>query len=294
MPPADLNLLETFATVVELRSFSDAADKLGVQRSSVSRGIAALEDQLGVQLFARTTRSVAATTAGATLYAKVRPQLSSLQEALRALPEREEAPSGVLRLTAPNDIGATILPDVIAGFVARHPAVTVELSLGNAQVDIITEGFDAAIRAAPAKRKDSSLVSRKLSDLDLQLFASPTYLAAHGTPRKLEDVREHEWVSFRCKPMPAPLPKALKPARVTADDMLFARGACVAGLGLTLLPSFTARDDVAAGRLVRVLPKVELGKGALYFVHAPTQHVPRKVTAFRDYFLEWLATSPLA
>jgi DNA-binding transcriptional LysR family regulator len=290
----DLNLLEAFVTVVELRSFSDAAAKLGVQRSSVSRSIAALEDQLGVQLFARTTRSVAPTSAGATLYAKVRPQLSSLHEALVALPEREEAPSGMLRLTAPNDIGATILPEIIAGFLARHPAVTIELSLGNSQVDIVTEGFDAAVRAAPAKRKDSSLVSKKLSDLDLHLFASPTYLAAHGTPRKIEDVREHEWVSFRCRPMPAPLPKSLRPARVSADDMLFARGACVAGLGLAMLPSFTARDEVAAGRLVRVLPKVELTKGALYLVHAPSQHVPRKVTAFRDYFLEYLATSPLA
>lgn len=290
----DLNLLETFATVAEQRNFADAATKLGVQRSSVSRSIAALENELGVQLFARTTRNVALTSAGATLYARVRPQLASLHEAVTSLPEREEAPSGMLRITAPNDLGATFLPDVIAGFVARHPAVTVEMSLGNAQVDIVAEGFDVAVRAAPAKRKDSSLVSRKLADIELQLFASPTYLAAHGVPKKLDDVREHEWISFRCKPMPSPLPKGGKPARVSADDMLFARGACVAGVGLALLPSFTARDDVAAGRLVRVLPKAELPTGALYLVHAPTAHVPKKVTAFRDYLLEVLSTSPLA
>lgn len=290
----DLNLLEAFATVVEVRSFSDAAAKLGVQRSSVSRSIAALEDQLGVQLFARTTRTVSPTTAGATLYAKVRPQLSSLQEALVALPEREEAPSGTLRITVPTDLGAILMPRVIAGFVARHPAVTVELSLATAVVDIVAEGIDVAVRAVPAKRKDSSLMSRKLADLELHLFASPTYLAAHGTPRKLEDTRDHEWVSFRCKPMPPPFPKSKKPARISTDDMLFALGACVAGAGLAMLPTYTARDDVAAGRLVRVLPKVEMPKGALYLVHAPTQHVARKVTAFRDYLLEYLATSPLA
>src|SRR5262245_48175662 len=117
----DLNLLSLFLTVAETSNFSTAAAKLGVRPSSVSRGIAGLERSLGVQLFSRTTRHVALTTAGSALYAKIKPQLGALTEALGTLPEREEQPSGVLRMTAPVDIGTMILPSILTGFAMRYP-----------------------------------------------------------------------------------------------------------------------------------------------------------------------------
>jgi DNA-binding transcriptional LysR family regulator len=288
----DLNLISVFRGVAEAASFSAAAKKLGVRRSSISRSIAALERELGVQLFNRTTRSVAMTTAGTALLAKVRPQLLALEDALGSLPEREEEPSGDLRLTAPGDIGAIVLPAIIAGFSMRFPAVHVDVRLTNRTVDLVGEGFDLAIRAG-TKLDDSSLVARRLSSIDFQVFASPTYLARAGTPRTLEDALEHDWVVFRGFKLPGALATSKRKPRVVGDDMLFMHRTVRAGAGLGLMPTFLAQTDVAEGTLVRVLPKVESKMGALYLLHPPAQHVPRKVTAFRDYVLHHLTLHPL-
>ncbi len=289
----DLNLISVFQAVAEASSFSAAAKKVGVRRSSISRSIASLERELGVQVFNRTTRSVALTTAGTALLAKVRPQLLALEEALGSLPEREEQPSGELRLTAPGDIGAMVLPDLIAGFSLRFPSVHVDVRLTNRTVDLIGEGFDVALRAA-AKLNDSSLVARRLSSVDFQVFASPTYLARAGTPRSAEDALAHDWVVFRDFKLPGPLSAVAKKPRVIGDDMLFVHRTLRAGAGLGLIPTFLAKPDLAAGTLVRVLPKFEANSGALFLVHPPAQHVPRKVTAFRDYVVQHLAQHPLA
>jgi DNA-binding transcriptional LysR family regulator len=290
--PMDLNLISVFRGVAEAASFSAAAKKLGVRRSSISRSVAGLEKELGVQLFNRTTRSVALTTAGTALLAKVRPQLVALEEALGSLPEREEEPSGELRLTAPGDIGVMVLPEIIAGFSLRFPAVQVDVRLTNRAVDLVSEGFDVALRAGTQKLADSSLVARRLSTIEMQVFASPIYLARAGTPRSLDDAAEHEWVTFRGFKLPAGLAKGH--SRVMGDDMLFVHRAVRSGAGLGLMPTFLAQPDVATGSLVRVLPKIESAQGALHLLHPPAQHVPRKVTAFRDYVLQHLSQHPLA
>jgi DNA-binding transcriptional LysR family regulator len=288
----DLNLLSMFVLVAETSSFTAAATKLGLRRSSVSRAIAALERSLGVQLFSRTTRQVALTTAGSALYAKVAPQLSSIKEALGTLPEREEQPSGELRITAP-DLGAVILPDVIAGFSLRYPSVQVDVRLTNRRVDLVAEGFDVALRLSRDRLSDSSLVVRRLRAPEAQLFAAPTYLARAGTPRTPADTADHQWIIFRAAmQLPPPFPTPRTRPRVIADDIHFIHGAAKAGLGLSLLPSIMVREDVAAGRLVRVLPRVSLQSVALYFMHPPARHLPLKVTAFRDYLIEYLATQP--
>ncbi len=221
----DLNLLETFVLVAELGSFSAAAAKLGVQRSSVSRNISALENELKRQLFARTTRRLSLTTAGTTFLVSVRPLLASLQQVVQSLPEREESPAGTLRITAPQDVGVTLLANAITGFMARYPDVTVDVSLGSTPTDLVAEGFDIALRAAPGRRKDSSIVSKKLSDIELNLYASPTYLAPRVTPKRLDDIRDHEWIGFRRLPIVS-LRQVTKLARLNCDDMLFARAAC--------------------------------------------------------------------
>jgi DNA-binding transcriptional LysR family regulator len=286
----DWSGLALFVQVADAGSFAAVARARAVQRSSISRGIAALEDAIGVQLFARTTRQVALTTAGAALLARVRPLLAALHAAVRDVPEREEAPSGLVRLTAPSDIAATILPDMLAGFLARYPHVRVQLHASNRAVDLVGEGFDAAVRASPAKRGDSSLITRRLLPAEMQLFASPVYLAAHGTPRKPEDLVTHAWLSLRGAPPPSPLPRLKHEPRVSGDDMSFLHGAAIAGLGIALLPTFLVRDDVTRGRLVRLLPKVPLTSfGALYFAHPAAQRPPRKVTALRDYLVDAFA-----
>jgi DNA-binding transcriptional LysR family regulator len=290
----DLNLLSTFVIVAETSSFSAAAKKLGVIRSSVSRSVAALERDLGVQLFSRTTRHVSMTSAGRALYAKVGPHVSSLKDAVGALPEREGLPSGTLCITAPLDIGALLLPAVLAPFSLRYPTVQLDLRLSNRTVDLVSEGFDAALRVLRPRREDSSLVARKLADIEMNVFANPVYLARAGTPRSIEEAVNHVWVSFSERKFVgtlAPLAK-VKPQWI-GDDVTFVASAVAAGVGLGLIPTFLVRDRVAAGTIVRVLPRVSVSAGALYLVYPPTRHLPRKVSALRDFLVEHFAVYPL-
>lgn len=288
----DLNLLRPFVLVAETSSFTLAAARLGVKRSSVSRAVAALERSLGVQLFSRTTRNVALTTAGADLFAKLGPRLASLEEALGSVPEREELPSGELRLTAPNDLGETFLPGILAGFCERYPGVRLDVRVTNRRVDLVGEGFDVGLRAA-MKLSDSSLVAKRLAKLELMAYASPTYLARAGAPKTAAEAASHAWVWFLGMKPPPSLPALADRPRIVADDFLFLANALRAGMGIGFLPPFHAQAGVAAGRLVRVLPRLTLPASSLYFVYPQAQHVPRKVTALRDYIVQYLAAHPL-
>ena len=281
--------------MADAQSFSEAARKLDLRRSSVSRAVASLEEALGVQLFSRTTRKVALTNAGAALSAKVGPQLASLRDSLGTLPEREAAPSGRLRITAPNDLGSTVLAPIVTAFSQRFPAVEIDVVLTNRVVDLVSERVDLALRVAPGGQlKDSSLIGRKVSQLELQLFASPTYLAQAGTPRSPEDLANHAWVKFRGLEFRPPLlPPRAKP-KLICDDIFFLYHALKAGAGVGVLPSYIVRDDLARGTLVRVAPRLSLGVGSVFLVHPPAQHVPRKVSAFVQFVVDWLQRTPLA
>ncbi len=290
----DLNLFTLFVAVVEAGGFSAAAERLGATRSSVSRGVASLEAALGVQLFQRTTRKVAPSTAGAALYAQVAPALGALRVAVSNLPERAEEPSGELRLTAPTDLGAVVLPELIARFTARFPRVYVDTIVSNRVVDMVGEGVDLALRIAVRPLKDSTLVARKVSAVAAAVYASPVYLARVGIPRSCEEAAGHSWVSFRGPQLPTGIGPLRMQPRVRGDDMFFVREAVRAGAGLGLMPSFLVREDVEAGRLVRVLPRVSEQLGTLYLAYPRTRHVSRKVAAFRDLMLEHVARRPFA
>src|SRR5215208_1878912 len=178
----DLNLLTLFEAVARTSSFSAAAKELGIPKSSASRGVARLEEELDVQLLFRTTRHVSLSAAGTAFYDRITPLLQSVKTALGELPEREEAPSGTLRITAPVDLGELFLAEVVTRYTARHPAVSVDVHLTGRVVDLVAEGFDVALRVA-AKLEDSSLVVRRAAPVLFHLFASPLYLARRGTPR---------------------------------------------------------------------------------------------------------------
>jgi DNA-binding transcriptional LysR family regulator len=289
----DLERVALFLTVAESAGFSAAAKKLGLPKSSVSRQVAALEAALGAQLLHRTTRRVSLSTAGEALYERAAPLVVALRAALGSLPEQEEQPSGDLRITAPNDVGATLLGDVVARFSARFPAVRIDLRLTNRAVDLVAEGFDLALRAAARPLRDSTLVMRKLGAIEMQLFAAPSYLARRGTPRAIEDLARHAVVLFQGFSKRPSLAAVAPGARIVGDDFSFVREAVKAGGGVGLMPSFLAQAELASGQLVRVLPRYVESGGALLLLHPRAKHVPRKVTAFRDFLLEYLVARPL-
>jgi DNA-binding transcriptional LysR family regulator len=298
MKTIDLSRLDLFVAVAETASFSRAGARMTVPKATVSRGIARLEADLGQQLFYRTTRRVTLTKAGQALYKRAAPQIVALRKAVTSLAEEQERPSGILRITAPNDLGTSFLADLAARFSARYPAVRLDLELTSRHVDMVAEGFDVALRAA-GRLADSSLIARKVSTVDIHLFASPSYLAQHGTPRTARQLDGHSMVQFRAFHGPLRLRGPGRTVvckltvRIVADDLSFVREALRAGAGVGLLPSFLARHDVASGTLVRVLPRYAAPQATLYLVHPAARHVPPNVVAFRDFVLQQLASQPI-
>lgn len=293
----DLRLLATFEAVARTASFSAAARELGMPKSSVSRGVARLEAELGVPLLFRTTRKVSPSAAGTALYDRLAPLLRSVKAALGEMPEREEQPSGTLRVTAPVDLGQLFLAEVVSRYAARYPAVAVELHLTGRVVDLVGEGYDAALRVGQ-KLKDSTLLVRKVAPVLMQLYASPIYLARRGLPRSEADLAAHDWVVFRSGPqglrVAGPGAAGAPRPRVTCDDVVFARDAVRSGIGLGLLPTFVAEPEVLAGTLQRVLPRYQREAGWLHVVTPAVKQVPRKVAAFRELVVELLGAGPKA
>lgn len=290
-----IELLPVFVEVVRQGSFTGAATQLGLPKSTISRRIAKLEGELGVELLARTTRKLRLTDAGSDLYEQVAPALAQLDDAARALAERQRTPQGTLRVTAPIDLGDGVAAYVVSSFVTRYPQVRVEMTLTNRVVDLAGEGFDAGIRAGRLSDR-TDLVGRKLGTSSLGLFAAPRYLEERGVPERVADLAEHECVLFRAQggtarwTLDGPNGRESVEVRgaITADDFTFVRGSVRAGAGIGLLPTV----GLAMEGLTRVLPAHSTSGGAIYLVYPSTRHLPAKVAAFRDHVIEAFRSLP--
>lgn len=288
-----LDEIAVFVQVVEAGSFTAAARKRAVPKSTLSRGVARLEDALRTPLLQRTARKVALTDAGRVFYDRVAPHVAGLRDAAVVAGEREEQPRGTLRITAPVDIGEALLADVFARFSAKNPYVRLDVDLSARTVNLVEEGFDVAIRASQ-KLKDSSLVARKLTETETHLFASSSYLARKPAPRTPEELAQHDCVLFR--PVDGRSEWRLqrdgveKPievgGRLGGNEFLFVRSMLRAGAGIGPLPWFFAAGDIAESKLVRVLPEWSWNSGSIYIVYPGARHIPKKVTAFRDFLIE--------
>jgi DNA-binding transcriptional LysR family regulator len=286
----DLNDVAVFVRVIDRAGFAKAARELDVPTSTVSRAVARLEDALGTRLVYRNTRNVTPTSEGKAFYAQVSPAVATLRDAAQGASGADLSPRGRLRVTAPNDVGSTFVAAVVTAFVERYPNVAVDVELSTRRVNLVQEGFDVALRAARTLT-DSSLVARRVGHIEAELYASSAYARAHGVPATLEDVSEHACVLFRSQDGRAewslegpegPVRHVVR-GRISGDDFLFVRAAVLAGAGIALLPRIVAAEDVAAGRLVRVLPGYTMKGTSLHIVYAATSKVPAKIAAFRDF-----------
>ncbi len=292
----DLNQVSMFVRVVDRGGFAAVGRELGVPTSTVSRAVARLEETLSTPLLTRTTRNLRPTAEGRAFYQEAAPALASLARAARGIEPADRAPRGKLRVTAPNDIGATFLADVVVEFTARHPHVQVETVLTTRTLDLVAEGIDVALRAAP-KLADSSLIAKKLGSLQDGLYASPDYLRARGAPATLAALAEHSLVLFRAEDGrvrwtfdgPDGEESIELGARIGADDFNFVRAMLLGGAGIGLLPQVVAAPDVDAGRLVRLLPNHARRTGNFYVVHPAARTVPAKIVAFREMVVEAFA-----
>lgn len=302
--------LQTFARVVDARSFSGAARLLGATKSAVSKQVARLEDELGTRLLHRTTRSVSATPEGLTVYARAQRLLEEAQALDDELAGRHDQPRGVLRLSTSTAFGNLQFTALMTEFCARHPQLQVVLGLNDRYVDLAEEGFDVVLRLV--SQPGPGLVARKLATIRYVLCAAPAYLASHGEPQTVADLAEHRYLRFsdlqaqdRWRFRHAEQGDAEVQTQGTlrfesglmANSSESLRVAALAGMGLAVLPTYAIGPDLRAGRLQALLPGWRpLGSvadaDALYAVYLPRRQPAPKVRALIDFMLEKLSPQP--
>ncbi len=288
----DLNRVSAFVRVVHDGSFTAAAKALGLPKSSISRSVAQLEQDLGIRLLHRTTRQLHLTDAGTAFYERVARALGDIDEATNAASDTQAELSGVVRVTAPVDLGVWALAPIVARFVRRHPKIRVEVSLTGRVVDLVGEGFDLAVRAGPLR--DSSLIARRVGGLESVTYASPKYIARRGEPTELADLASHDCVLFRSTSGKATW-QLTRPdgttgsvdvaGPVATDDMSFVRKAVLAGCGVGVLPRFLCARAEHTGKLVRVLADWSLHGAFLHIAYPSSRFVPQRVVVLREYLL---------
>jgi DNA-binding transcriptional LysR family regulator len=300
MATIPLDLISPFLAVAELGSFSAAAKRLSVEKSSVSRAVARLEQGVGDQLFLRTTRRVSLTDAGRSVRDRLREPHANLDAALRAVLDAASQPRGRIVVTTAVDFGSAILSEALARFVRRHPHVEVDVRVSGQYLDLVSGGIDAAIRIAKRRLDDSTLTARKLGELDVGIFAAPSYLETHGMPRSPEEAASHQWVVFPAFGElqfrgPGRLSRVRPAGRVSCDDMTFVQNALVHGIGLGVLPTFLSDADVRQGRLHQVLPGFAVTtSGAIWFLTSSTHRkTARALDTLRDCITEVLTAKGL-
>ena len=284
------NDLLIFARVAEAGSFSRAATRIGLPKSTVSRRIAFLEEQLGERLMLRTTRRLTLTEFGLQLLEHAR-QVAAEVDAVKALSEYHQArPSGRLRVSMPSDFATLLLTDMLAAFIALHPAVSLELDLSPRRVDLLGENFDLAVRLGDLP-DDTLLAARRIAVFPSGLYAAPSYLAERGDPASPEDLERHDALRLLGRNGEAVgwtlicgerIWEGAPPARMVANAPDLLINLARAGAGIAAVPDYFAAPSVRRGELRRVLADWCMPSHTAWAVFPGRRLMPAKTRAFID------------
>jgi len=279
-----------FALVAETGSFTAAAQKAGLPKSSVSQRISQLEAHVGLRLLNRTTRTLSLTFAGEHYLVHCREMLDASERADLAVQRLRDNPSGRLRITSPAGIGATLLARMNAEFLARYPDITLEVFISDDVRDLVMEGFDVALRTG--KPQDSSLIGRKIGHCPRYLLASPAYLEQHPPMTHPAQLAEHrvivhrawaEWLLQRDRE----LYRCHLNQMHQTDNLLYARESALAGAGVTLLPAFLLDDTLKQGTLINILPEWTVTGNDLYLVYPGRKLNAPALVSYINFALEY-------
>ncbi|WP_323065525.1 LysR family transcriptional regulator [Aeromonas jandaei] len=287
MNNVDLELMGLFATVVEQGSFTRAAELMGMPKSSVSQKISRLEAQLGVRLLQRTTRRLSLTPQGEVYVEHCQGLLTLARSANLAMARLRSAPAGRVRITAPEATGTLLLGRILAEFRALYPEVVLELTLSDEQLDLVGEGYDLALRAAPLK--DSSLICRRIGQVPRYLVAAPAYLAAHGMPQQLSDLGRYACLVHSALPLWPLQEGGWRPQGACISNSLLAlRELAINEGGIALLPHHVCEGDLASGRLQKVLPELAVPPNPFYLIYPSREHLAPALRTLMDFVAERL------
>jgi len=293
-----LNNMALFVEVVKGGSFTAAANKIGLSRAQVSKSIMQLEKYLDARLLNRTTRQVSPTEIGRIYFERCQAVLNDVEEMEGFARERTSQPRGTLMVSAPTSFGILHLSDAIPQYIKQYPQLQVSLNLADRFIDVIAEGFDVVIRIA--ELEDSSLIARKIAPCKRIFCASPEYLKQHGTPQVPQDLAIHHCLVYsnELKPDTWVLhgPEGAESVRVNgpmcADNGDVLKDAAVAGLGITLLPTFIVGAELSAGRLQQVLPSYCPPEISIYAVFASRRYLSANVRTFVDFVSNYFGENP--
>ncbi len=287
----DLNAAFVLVRVVQEGSFRSAARALGMPKTTVSRKVAELEEQLGVQLLRRTTRTLALTDAGSAFVEEAEAAIARLDAAEAAVTELQREPRGKLRMTTTIPLGETFLAPIVADFLAAYPGLEVTVHLTDRHVDLVAERFDIAIRTGALP--DSSLVAKLIGSSAYRVVASPAYLAQHGAPRRPSDLSEHSCLRFTKSGTAVrstwPFGKGKRArdvpvgGRLVSDDFVVLRKAAERGLGVARLPVVVVHEALRAGTLVSLLEAYVPPPTPVHILHVGGRHVPPRTRVFIDF-----------
>ncbi|NKJ40499.1 LysR family transcriptional regulator [Rhizobium sp. SG570] len=292
----NLGDLEIFASVVATGSMSLAGRALGFSPAVISKRIKRLEDRLGTRLLQRTTRQISLTEAGQGFYDRVLAILAGLEEAEAYIAGRSAQMQGTLKISAPTSFGRLHIAPHLISFMQAHPELAINLVLSDEFVDIVGGGYDLAIRIA--ELTDSSLVARRLAPVRRVLCASPAYIATHGMPEDIEDLRRHTCLpAHNHDPWRLDGPKGgltFRPeGKLITNSSEVIREAVIAGLGIALRSTWDVGPELRDGRLVQVLPAYEGSHNVtLSAVYPSRQFLPAKVRVFIDFLTELYGPLP--
>ena len=291
-----LTEMEAFATVVDQGGFTDAAKKMGISKSAVSKHVSSLEARLGARLLNRTTRRVSPTEIGLAYYDRARRILNDAGEADALVSSMQSAPSGLLRISVATDFGVNHLSPILGEFLHQYQDITVNMVLNNRYVELISEGFDMAVRIG--ELEDSTLRARRLTETSKRMVAAPSYFEKYGRPEKIDDLNEHNLLHYS-NAAAANVWKITAPSGekrqvrtsgwLTVNDGQSLLNAAVSGLGIAYLPSFLYDDAMKDGLVEEALPDLPVEKQGIYAVYPPGRFTQPKVRAFIDFLVREFA-----
>ncbi len=286
-----LTSMSVFVKAAETGSFAAAAAQLRLSSPMVGKHVRFLEERLGARLLNRTTRRQSLTEIGRAYYERCKLVLAEAEAAEALAQDLRAVPRGLLRVNAPVSFGASSLVPVLARYLRQYSEVDVELTLNDRLVDLTEEGYDAVIRIGSLV--DSSLIARPLAPYCLVACASPAYLAEHGVPQRPEDLSRHECLGFAYW-VPRDewqftsaegLHSVRVHSRLSINSVQALRAAALEGLGVTMQPECIVKEDLAAGRLERVLPDYEAPRRPISILFAPDRRPTPKLRSFIDFLV---------
>jgi DNA-binding transcriptional LysR family regulator len=288
--------MRSFRKVLELGSFSAAARQLGLSKAAVSKQVSELESYLGATLIHRTTRRLHPTDAGQAYFESAVALLDELEAADAAVRHLQSEPSGTLRVSVPSAFGQVCLSAMLSELGRRHPKLTVSVEASDRLVDLVEEGFDAAIRIR-ATLPDSTLIAKRIRQIPIHVVAAPGYLKAHGTPQKPDDLSRHNCFIYTLssRPFEWSFRGTGGSRQVKVRGTIHANHGHLLleplrdGEGIAMLPEFLLAQDLEKGTLVPILTKFPADPLTLFVVYPPSRHSSPKIRALVDIVGEWFA-----